>query len=279
MVSAGLAVYAIDVPGCGHRGGGEKRWARLKLKATLAELELLLPELQKRYPQKPLYLLGESLGGLLALRLCSGRPGEVNGVVASAPAWRAYISLPIILTVLLFPLIGKRATLKRIRSIAIRRTTNDLKVREQLLTAPEHRWFYTPWELLQIWLFAHSLPACARSLTATPILMLQGVEDRVIKPSGSCVLFKGISNQDKQLVLLQNSGHLTFEEIHPERQLLDLLLHWLKERAPQRVPQRAAAQPAPQPCGFWFGASSLSNKTAKLFRLAGLASLSRLAGY
>jgi len=80
----GLATYAYDQRGFGktdHRGlwhGGQ----------TLAEdLKDVISLVRKRQPGKPVYVVGESMGGAVAMIAMSGtNPPAVDGMILSAPA-------------------------------------------------------------------------------------------------------------------------------------------------------------------------------------------------
>jgi acylglycerol lipase len=83
----GIATYAYDqrgfgaAPGRGHWAGGPRLADDAAAAAHL---------LRQRYPGVPLYLLGESMGGAVAVLAASGRSGTpvpaVDGVILVAPA-------------------------------------------------------------------------------------------------------------------------------------------------------------------------------------------------
>lgn len=85
--AAGIATYAYDQRGFG--GAPERgRWAGARqLAGDVAEAARLL---RQRHPGVPLYLLGESMGGAIAILAASGRSGapvpKVDGVILVAPA-------------------------------------------------------------------------------------------------------------------------------------------------------------------------------------------------
>jgi acylglycerol lipase len=84
LVAQGIALYAYDQRGFGgapHRG----RWAGGAVMADDAAHAAAL--LHRRYPGRPLYLLGESMGGAVAILAATRpEPAPVNGVILSAPA-------------------------------------------------------------------------------------------------------------------------------------------------------------------------------------------------
>jgi acylglycerol lipase len=84
LTAQGIAVYAYDQRGFGaapRRG----HWAgdgAMESDATLAAALL-----RQRYPDTPLYLLGESMGGAVAVLAATGpAPAPVDGVILAAPA-------------------------------------------------------------------------------------------------------------------------------------------------------------------------------------------------
>jgi acylglycerol lipase len=84
LASQGIAVYAYDQRGFGaapRRG----RWAGGGAMTSDAILAASL--LRRRYPDTPLYLLGESMGGAVAVLAAAGpAPAPVDGIILAAPA-------------------------------------------------------------------------------------------------------------------------------------------------------------------------------------------------
>ncbi len=92
FAALGIAVYAYDQRGFGeapHRG----LWAGSDvLTGDLADASRVL---RQRHPGKPLYLLGESMGGAVILAAFnSPNPPEADGVILSAPAVWARSTMP-----------------------------------------------------------------------------------------------------------------------------------------------------------------------------------------
>jgi acylglycerol lipase len=88
---AGIATYAYD-----QRGFGEApyhgRWAGADRMERDAGIAIRL--LRERYPMTPLFLLGESMGGALALDLAVRKqPAALTGLILVAPAVRGRESL------------------------------------------------------------------------------------------------------------------------------------------------------------------------------------------
>jgi acylglycerol lipase len=83
----GIATYAYDQRGFGG-APGRTLWPGSEALATDAVTAATL--LRVKYPGKPIYLLGESMGGAVATLAATGatgiRPAPVDGVILSAPA-------------------------------------------------------------------------------------------------------------------------------------------------------------------------------------------------
>jgi acylglycerol lipase len=83
----GIATYAYDQRGFGG-APGRALWPGTDALATDAVTAATL--LRRMYPGKPIYLLGESMGGAVAILAATGatgiRPAPVDGVILSAPA-------------------------------------------------------------------------------------------------------------------------------------------------------------------------------------------------
>jgi acylglycerol lipase len=83
----GIATYAYDQRGFGE-APGRGRWAGSRRLADDAAAAAQL--LRQRHPGVPLYLLGESMGGAVAVLAASGKSGaavpDVDGVILVAPA-------------------------------------------------------------------------------------------------------------------------------------------------------------------------------------------------
>lgn len=82
----GITLYAYDQRGFG-RAPGRGLWAGNG--QMVRDLETVLRLVRARHPRVPVYLLGTSMGGAVALRALGGAGGEalpVDGVILAAPA-------------------------------------------------------------------------------------------------------------------------------------------------------------------------------------------------
>ncbi len=88
----GIATYAFDQRGF---GAAPKRGLWAGTETLVADLSALTSLLKARYLGRPIYLLGESMGGaVIMVALASDDPVEVDGAILSAPAVWARSTMP-----------------------------------------------------------------------------------------------------------------------------------------------------------------------------------------
>ena len=89
MAKLGVATYAIDVRGFGNwmKREGEEQ---IDFEACLSDIEKVLKALHTGYPHLPVYLLGESMGGAIALRVTAIHPELVDGLIFGCSFWRSF---------------------------------------------------------------------------------------------------------------------------------------------------------------------------------------------
>ncbi len=80
---AGYALMGLDLRGHGKSGGA--RGVTPSMDALLDDITRLLEETRQRFPGKPVFLYGHSLGGNLSLGYALKRRPALNGMVVSGP--------------------------------------------------------------------------------------------------------------------------------------------------------------------------------------------------
>jgi len=100
--SQGIACFAYDQRGF---GAAPRRGLWAGTDAYADDLHSLVRLLKQRYPQQPIYLLGESMGGAVIMAALSKHPiPELSGIILAAPALWARSTMPWYQTGLLWTL-------------------------------------------------------------------------------------------------------------------------------------------------------------------------------
>lgn len=226
LAEAGFATYAAD-----HRGHGRSDGRR----ANLERMALIVDDLSRfvrfaaeRHPGAPVFMVGHSLGGLIALHYATEPDTSLAGLVLSGPLVEVTVgsdllkSLSGVLSALV-PNLGVAAV------NAHGKISRDPDVvrsyrRDPLVYLGKVK-ARTGAEILAATL---TLPQRLPRLSV-PLLLLHGTSDLICSPAGSTMVHDRVSSPDKTLRRYQNLYHEVFNE--PERdEVLTDLVRWLNHR-------------------------------------------------
>lgn len=91
LAESGYTVYAPDRRGCGLNR--QDRGHIQHYEDLIADIDAFLARIRADYPNLPVFLMGVSWGGKLALLYETMRPGQVNGLILSTPGVKAKVNL------------------------------------------------------------------------------------------------------------------------------------------------------------------------------------------
>lgn len=224
MKRRGVSTYALDVRGFGswaktHEG------RRLSFKTTIADLHDLIVALRTDAPDRPIFLMGESMGGAIALHFAAQYPDLTDGVIASVPGSERYRSLTATVK-LASALILKAGGPVSVADIVVERSSIDRALKNQWRHDGLARFNMSLFEVLTFNGFMKDNHRQVRKV-ATPVLLVQGEKDNLVRPSGAQRLFTEIASPDKQLLLLKDGQHLTFEEGQFSESTLNKVDNWI----------------------------------------------------
>lgn len=225
MSKLGYLVYAVDVPGFGSFKAAEGR-ERIDFDYCLRGIEQTLHFIHKVNPKMPIFILGESMGGAIALRFTSQHPDLIAGLVSSVPSGDRFKQGKETLRVGLKLLTAPNKEFD-IGSSVISRATSKDDLKERWEKDPLNRMQLTPKELVRFQDFMNDNHESAKSITNTPVLFVQGCKDTLVRPEGTMQLYNQISSQDRELELIHDGEHLIFEENQFNDQVIKKLDKWL----------------------------------------------------
>lgn len=223
---AGISTYAIDIRGFGEWSQSVRVNRRLNLLASLGDIKHALHYLHDQNPDLPIFLLGESMGGALALKAASDSPELVSGVISSVPSGERFKQKRTAMSVFIQSIFGVGTV--DVGKQLVGQTTGDSELAGQLLSRSGIRARYSTFELLAFAKFMREGHASARRLSHTPVLMVQGARDRLVKPSGTERLFQELTTTDKSMLLVKGAEHLVFEEGQFDDQVISSVTDWLE---------------------------------------------------
>jgi len=228
MAAHGMAVYALDVRGFGEwmkrKTEGE---STMDFEACLSDVEAALRVLRKTYPGVPIIMIGESMGGAIALATDSRHPDLVDGLISSVPSSDRYAKLSSEIVVGAHYVENSNKPMDMTPEV-VDRITDDPALRAKMEAEPLNRMKITPKELKEFDTFMKGNVDAARLVEKTPVLMLAGFKDKLVKPEGTIELFNDLSTSDKLLLVVGDGEHLLLEENQLRTQIAVLLVDWIR---------------------------------------------------
>ncbi len=226
VLPKGFSVWAIDHRGHGQSGG--KRGHVLNFVQYLTDLRLTVELAKKDMPgEMPCFLLGHSMGGLIALDFAQHYPELIDGVVASSPCLGMVIEIPAVKKVLgsfmsyVWPGMtmgsGLDATKISRDENVVSAYKNDPLVHDRVSAR-----FFT--ELLAA---IESVNQQASALNV-PVLMQVAGEDYLVNADSSKHFFEKLTLQDKTLHVYDDMYHEIYNAPQDQKErVLDDLEDWL----------------------------------------------------
>lgn len=225
LVDEGFAVYAIE-----HRGHGRSQGTRAlidRIDNAVADLDKLIVLAGHAHPGTPVFLLGHSMGGTIALRYALAHQQRLAGLVLSGPL-AALQAAPahVRVAAIVLSAIAPRTPLIAVDPSLVSR---DQSVVDHYRADPlVHHGKLPVRTVAELAGAIEAFPEAVGAITV-PTLIMYGTDDGLCPPRGSVMLSERIGSRDKTLNAYPGLYHEILNE--PERdQVLDDLCSWLSAR-------------------------------------------------
>lgn len=221
----GFALHALDHYGHGKSDGHPGYVERFSV--YLDVVAHVLDTLVEKHPQGPRFLLGHSMGGLIAARLLQYRQAAFRACVLSGPALKSDAEPPA-LVMAIVRLIAAIAPTVPLLGLDPSGVSRDPEVVRAYIADP-----LVHHGRLSARLIAEMSRAMRATLDAAPriqlpLLIMHGEDDVLTSPAGSRELYDKVASTDKSLKLYPGLYHEIFNE--PEKDaVLDDMTNWLEE--------------------------------------------------
>ncbi len=219
LVPSGYAVYGID-----HIGHGKSHGKRVYVKRFqdyTKPLKNYFNMIREWQPEKPIFLIGHSMGGLISAAYLLEHQDELSGAVLSGPGIKVpdNISQAIIFVGKMLSIITPKAGLIQMDAEGVSRDpavvdayVNDPLVYTGKITARLGA------ELLKAMQYVTDQAPKIR----LPIMIVQGSDDKLVDPSGAQLLYDLVSSKDKMIKIYNGFYHEVFNEPEHEQVLNDV---------------------------------------------------------
>jgi alpha-beta hydrolase superfamily lysophospholipase len=223
---AGFAVYALD-----HRGHGRSDGPRAlidRMDHAVTDLDALVVESAAAHPGRPLFLIGHSMGGTVALCYALAYGDRLAGLVLSGPLAALEAAPPPLRA--LSRVLSALAPRLPLIDIDAAHISRDPAVVEDYRRDPLVYHGRLPARTVaELARAIESFPERAGSITA-PTLIMYGTEDRLCPVAGSVMLGERVGATDRTVIPYEGLYHEIFNEPEQAR-VLDDLCGWLEARA------------------------------------------------
>lgn len=229
LSAAGIDGFGVNVRGFGPDRGKPER-AKLDCVQTVDDVAQMLSRIRKEQPDYKVFLVGESMGGALAIRIAAENTALVDGVVCSAPAWKLLkmrrTAVKGVFELLLFPGSHPGPAGRAI----MHQATTDTALTEHWLTDPSHKLKLSLSEATSFLNFIAKTDSYAKRLTK-PVLIVQGLNDHLVSPKAVAKLFRDIPSASKTFLIDGKGEHLLLEEGRFSPPLTEKLISWMQNGA------------------------------------------------
>jgi alpha-beta hydrolase superfamily lysophospholipase len=225
LVDEGYAVYALD-----HRGHGRSAGHRAvidRMDNAVEDLDRLVTTAASEQPGVPIFLVGHSMGGTIALRYAIAHQDRLTGLILSAPLAALEAASPV--TRLIARLLSALTPRLGLFAVDPELVSRDPAVVKAYADDPlVHHGRIPARTIAELAAAVQSLPNTVGSITL-PTLIMYGSGDHLAPPAGSMMLNDRIGAADTTLKTYDGLYHEILNE--PERDaVMDDMCSWLRAR-------------------------------------------------
>jgi alpha-beta hydrolase superfamily lysophospholipase len=214
----GITIHAMDLRGNGRSGGQRayiERWEEYR-----EDLRRFLGLVRQEEPGQPLFLLGNSLGGLIVLDYALHHPEGLRGVIAaSPPLGRLGVPAPLLALGRVFSRMWPRFSIRT--GMDLSGLARDPVVVQTVLADPLFHRVGTARLSTEVVAAIARVQAGAPGFPL-PVLVLHGSADRMVPPEGSREFMAKVGHPDRELREYAGAFHVLFADLDHERVLTDV---------------------------------------------------------
>jgi alpha-beta hydrolase superfamily lysophospholipase len=226
FVMRNYAVFALDYPGHGKSDGDRCHIG--KFSDYTDSVALLLDRVHEEFPGTPVFLVGHSMGGLVAIRFLIERQDQFAGSILSGAAVQPAVELSAIqrLAMKFFSRFLPRLRVLQLDASAVSR---DPAVVERYRKDPLVFTGKVTSRLAEQLFSTMTYIGNRLGILKLPMLILHGSEDGLTSPEGAKMLHENIASDDKKLIIYDGLYHEVYNEPEQEAVMSDVA-DWLAAR-------------------------------------------------
>ena len=221
-----ISSYAIELKGFGETRGLKGHIGSLDI--YFSDIRAIRNVISQENPGKKIFILGESMGGLIAFLIVGRKERLFDGLICISPAFKSRIKFSLIeyIKITASSLYGPRKQFKvNFDSSMCTRDNEYLKVLDS--DPGEHRLATS--KLLLNLVFAQIKAAGLKDKIISPVLFLLAGCDKLVDPESSERIFDNLNLKDKTLIVYSDMYHALSIDVGREKVFSDILkwIEWL----------------------------------------------------
>lgn len=225
LATHGYSVHTMDLRGHGRSPG--KRILVRQIDDYSNDVAVFLRWVRTQDPDRPLFLLGHSMGGLIVTYHVLTQAPDLRGVILSGPALQVEgVSSFQIMVGRVLARVAPNLPMKKLDATAVSR---DPAVVKAYQTDPLVYLGPLPAATGVAMITAITYIQQQMEAFRLPLLIVQGAADRLVNPEGSKQLYARAGSTDKTLKLYDGLYHEVLNEPEKEQVMADIV-EWLDKR-------------------------------------------------
>jgi len=230
----GYVVYAGDMRGFGdwrtpnHNFAGD---SAMHFGASKDDLTDTLKVLRKKYPDKPIFLVGESFGANLAVWETSTDPALMDGAIASGFVAKTRVHPRPLWVKTFFQGIYNPNNSINIAPYMKPVLSEDKKVAKELMESSETVKEMSVTNLIKANITnTNSLKDIAYIPESMPVLIMAGEKDKVQKTEALAEILPKLGSKNATLVTFSGKGHMLLECQHIDQEVAQAMDNWIDKQ-------------------------------------------------
>jgi alpha-beta hydrolase superfamily lysophospholipase len=217
-----IGVYGIDLRGFGNSIFNLERL--LTFSQLADDINCLRNIIKENYQDKSIYIIGESLGGVVGLNYAILYKDKLDGLILVSPAIVPYMSVSFLWNIIVGFI--KKSSRNLASPYPIKKIAADKEFLRKIGRDPLYK-IEIPLHFGRLmWEAQKKIKKYCEKITI-PVLVLQSKKDKIVHPKGAKLIYQKIRSIDKQIGIFQKSYHALLNDI--EKQLVfDYILKWIK---------------------------------------------------
>jgi alpha-beta hydrolase superfamily lysophospholipase len=225
FVNRGYAVFALDYPGHGKSEGD--RCHIKQFSEYTDSITSLLNRVRQESPGAPVFLVGHSMGGLVAICYLIAHQEQFAGSVISGAAVQATVELSFVQR-LMMNLFSKILPKLRVLQLDASQVSRDPAVVDRYRKDPLVYNGKVTARLAEQFVSTIAWIKGRLGDIELPMLILHGSADGLTSPEGSKMLHRQIGSADKKLIIYEGLYHEVYNEPEQDAVLSDVV-NWLEQ--------------------------------------------------